>query len=135
MSKSESLLSVHLSGNPDLISSLDNIKIILDIKSDRKTTTNIAHSNLFMPSKMNNNIKAFSFDKMNMSFFDKLQMRDISKSKRSLMFQNESEKYENPEDILIFTRLINHREIPGMQQWNETKECFICDNWHYTVIR
>jgi hypothetical protein len=88
ISKSESLLSVHLSGNKDLVSAMDNFRQILEIKTERKQTGHINHSNNFMPKRMDErSLHMFSFDKINMSFFDKLQKRDISKYKYGILYE------------------------------------------------
>ena len=43
-------------------------------------------------------------------------------------------KATESDDQFILTRVLKHPEMPGGDQWQISKECYICERWTYTLF-
>ena len=46
----------------------------------------------------------------------------------------DTKKVIEGEYYFILTRVLGHPEMPGAEQWQIGKECYICDRWNYTLF-
>ena len=138
VSKSESVLSLHLSGNEWTKGVINNLRQSFGIKIDRKETLNLAHSTVInkkvIPQFFENDTK-FDFSRVNLNFLIKLEQRESDRVMKSVVIPSKWQKFISSEDKLIYFRMINHREISGSYHWIESNECYFWEKWQYTVLR
>ena len=138
ISKSESVLSLHLSGNDRIKSVVNNLRQSFGVKIDRNETLQIAHSTVINKKTKLEKPKGtgkFDYNKIELNFLLKLEQRENNRIMNSIVLPSKWQKFINSDDKLIFTRMINHREISGSYHWIESNEWYYWERWQYTIVR
>ena len=58
----------------------------------------------------------------------------MRKSHLRLPKEQTSMPIEVKAEALVYTRILGHFEMPKSQRWTESRHCWFCENYAYTVI-
>lgn len=105
---------------------INTVRQTFGIKINRRESLYLTHSTLIneKEKKHKQNSSKLPLEHIEMNFFQKLEQREIGRKLKSVVIPANTHKHDNAKDRVVFSRYINHREMPGSYHWCESTECY-----------